>query len=59
VEHMNKFIAKRCLSPDVVTRWYRPPEIIMMEKYYDQTADIWSLGCTLAELIHCSEPYIN
>jgi hypothetical protein len=56
---MNKFIAKRCLSPDVVTRWYRPPEIIMMEKYYDQTADIWSLGCTLAELIHCSEPYIN
>jgi serine/threonine protein kinase len=43
----------------VVTRWYRAPEVILLEKYYDQSIDIWSLGCSFAELIHCSEPYIN
>jgi serine/threonine protein kinase len=47
------------LTPEVVTRWYRAPEVILLEKYYDQSIDIWSLGCSFAELIHCSEPYIN
>lgn len=47
----------RDLSPYVCTRHYRPPEVILHEKAYDQMVDIWSLGCILAELIKVSEPY--
>jgi serine/threonine protein kinase len=53
-----KLKTKRSLTLEVVTRWYRAPEVILLEKYYDQSIDIWSLGCSFAELIHCSEPYV-
>ena len=34
----------------MVTRWYRAPEILLNENY-GKPADIWSVGCILAELI--------
>ncbi|EFJ47639.1 hypothetical protein VOLCADRAFT_61368, partial [Volvox carteri f. nagariensis] len=37
------------LTPYVITRWYRSPEVLLGMKYGTPT-DIWSLGCTLAEL---------
>ncbi|KXZ49510.1 hypothetical protein GPECTOR_21g736 [Gonium pectorale] len=39
----------QALSPYVVTRWYRSPEVLLAQDYGPAT-DIWSLGCTLAEL---------
>ena len=36
----------------MVARWYRPPEIILLEPYYDTKVDIWSLGCIFAELAY-------
>lgn len=42
---------KRQMSPCCQTRWYRAPEIIMMEKQYDQSIDIWGVGLVLAELM--------
>ena len=41
----------RELTGHVVTRWYRPPEIILLEKSYDYQVDIWSTGCIYAELL--------
>lgn len=35
----------------VATRWYRAPEIMLNWMRYNQTVDIWSVGCILAELI--------
>ena len=35
----------------MVARWYRPPEIIL-DHYYDQKVDVWSLGCVFAELAY-------
>jgi len=35
----------------VVTRWYRSPEVMCSAGFYDETVDIWSLGCIFAELI--------
>jgi len=35
----------------VVTRWYRAPEIMLNWMHYNQTADIWSVGCIMAELL--------
>ena len=34
----------------VSTRWYRSPEIILRQRFYDEKVDIWAMGCILAEL---------
>ncbi|GIL45083.1 hypothetical protein Vafri_2023 [Volvox africanus] len=39
----------RLWTPYVITRWYRAPEVLLGMPYGAQ-ADVWSLGCTLAEL---------
>jgi mitogen-activated protein kinase 1/3 len=39
------------LTSHVVTRWYRAPELILIEKNYDSKIDVWSLGCIFAELL--------
>ena len=41
----------RALSNHIVSRYYRSPEIILMEKHYDAGIDIWSAGCIFAELL--------
>lgn len=33
------------------TRWYRAPEIMLNWMHYNQTVDIWSVGCIMAELL--------
>lgn len=35
----------------VATRWYRAPEIMLKWMHYNQTVDIWSVGCIMAELL--------
>ena len=42
---------KRELTGHVVTRWYRAPEIILLEKDYGPGIDIWAVGCIYAELL--------
>mmetsp|Transcript_40634 Transcript_40634/g.61927 ORF Transcript_40634/g.61927 Transcript_40634/m.61927 type:complete len:104 (+) Transcript_40634:545-856(+) len=42
---------KRKLSNHIVTRWYRPPEVILLQKQYDSGVDIWSTGCVLGEML--------
>ena len=39
---------KRELSRHVVTRSYRPPEIILEEKKYGSAVDNWSMGCVIS-----------
>lgn len=41
---------KRSLSSACFTRVYRPPEVILGDKEYNEKADLWSLGCLLAVL---------
>ena len=42
---------KRQLTGHVVTRWYRSPELILLEKDYGPAIDVWSVGCIFAELL--------
>ena len=42
---------KNDLSVHVATRWYRAPELIVLEKNYNSAIDMWSIGCILGELI--------
>eukprot|EP00995_Heteronema_vittatum_P008329 NODE_351_length_1446_cov_425.730136_g256_i0.p1 GENE.NODE_351_length_1446_cov_425.730136_g256_i0~~NODE_351_length_1446_cov_425.730136_g256_i0.p1 ORF type:complete len:451 (-),score=-24.08 NODE_351_length_1446_cov_425.730136_g256_i0:93-1403(-) len=39
------------LTSHVVTRWYRSPELIFIEKEYDSKIDVWSFGCIYGELL--------
>ena len=39
------------LSKNQITFVYRPPEILFGAAYYGPSADIWSAGCILAELL--------
>lgn len=47
----------RDLSNHVVSRWYRPPEVILIEKEYNSAIDMWSSGCILSEMISCTDVY--
>lgn len=37
---------------EVVTLWYRPPEILLGQKQYSTPVDIWSIGCIFSEMAH-------
>lgn len=47
----------RDLSNHVQTRWYRAPEVILLESHYNQKVDIWSLGCIFSEILCCTKEY--
>lgn len=36
---------------EVITLWYRSPEILLGQKIYSTPADIWSAGCIFAEML--------
>mmetsp|Transcript_116188 Transcript_116188/g.369734 ORF Transcript_116188/g.369734 Transcript_116188/m.369734 type:complete len:456 (+) Transcript_116188:124-1491(+) len=42
---------RRHLTGHVVTRWYRAPELILLQENYTTAIDIWSVGCIYAELL--------
>lgn len=45
-------IAPDCAMTDyVVTRYYRPPELLLMCPTYTCAVDIWSAGCIVAEMV--------
>lgn len=39
------------LTGHVVTRWYRAPELILLQENYTEAIDVWSAGCIYAELL--------
>ncbi|XP_068081142.1 cyclin-dependent kinase 2 isoform X4 [Anabrus simplex] len=41
----------RTYTHEVVTLWYRAPEILLGSKFYSTAVDIWSLGCIFAEML--------
>ena len=38
-------------TTEVITLWYRPPEILMGEQSYTSAVDMWSVGCIISEMI--------
>lgn len=41
----------RAYTHEVVTLWYRAPEVLLGSPRYSCPVDIWSVGCIMAELI--------
>ncbi|XP_030893061.1 cyclin-dependent kinase 3 isoform X1 [Leptonychotes weddellii] len=41
----------RTYTHEVVTLWYRAPEILLGSKFYSTAVDVWSIGCIFAEMV--------
>ena len=41
----------RKMTANVITRWYRPPELLFGARHYSGAVDVWSVGLVFAELI--------
>jgi serine/threonine protein kinase len=35
----------------VVTLWYRAPEVLLGSRHYSTAIDMWSVGCIFAEMV--------
>ncbi|CAF0792281.1 unnamed protein product [Didymodactylos carnosus] len=42
----------RMYTHEVITLWYRPPEILLGARKYSTSVDLWSIGCIYAEITH-------
>ncbi|XP_031838222.1 cyclin-dependent kinase 2 [Nomia melanderi] len=40
----------RTYTHEIITLWYRAPEILLGTKLYSNAVDVWSLGCIFAEM---------
>jgi cyclin-dependent kinase 5 len=49
-------IPVKCYSAEVVTLWYRPPDVLFGAKIYNTSIDQWSAGCIFAELANGGRP---
>ncbi|XP_037283823.2 cyclin-dependent kinase 2 [Rhipicephalus microplus] len=41
----------RAYTHEVVTLWYRAPEILLGSRFYSTSVDVWSIGCIFAEML--------
>lgn len=44
-------IPVRAYTHEVITLWYRAPEILLGTKFYSTSVDVWSLACIYAEMV--------
>lgn len=44
-------IPMKSYSHEVVTLWYRAPDVLLGSKKYSTPIDIWSIGCIFAEMV--------
>lgn len=64
--HLNVFFSQICdfglarveepdsskhMTQEVVTQYYRAPEILMGARHYTAAVDVWSVGCIFGELL--------
>jgi len=45
----------KTLTHEILTLWYRAPEILLGQKEYSTPVDIWSIGCIFYEMAHRSK----
>jgi len=45
-----KSVPSRTFSHEVVTLWYRPPDVLLGSTNYSTSLDLWGVGCIFAEM---------
>lgn len=51
--------AVRALTMNVVTLWYRAPELLLHARRYDHAIDAWAAGCVVAEVLRDGRPLLD
>lgn len=51
-------IPVRSYTNEVVTLWYRSPDVLLGSTNYDTSVDLWSVGCIFAEMVN-SQPLFS
>ncbi|KAH8919879.1 CMGC/CDK/CDC2 protein kinase [Atractiella rhizophila] len=41
----------RAYTHEIVTLWYRPPEVLLGQRGYNTAVDMWSVGCIIVEMM--------
>jgi cyclin-dependent kinase len=49
-------IPMRTYTHEVVTLWYRAPEVLLGSRHYSTAVDMWSVGCIFAEMVMQGSP---
>jgi len=49
-------IPLRTYTHEVVTLWYRAPEVLLGSRHYSTAIDMWSVGCIMAEMVMSGLP---
>ncbi|KAL9708832.1 Cyclin-dependent kinase catalytic subunit [Leucoagaricus gongylophorus] len=49
-------IPMRTYTHEVVTLWYRAPEVLLGSRHYSTSIDMWSVGCIFAEMAMQGHP---
>ena len=49
---------ERPLSPQMITLWYRAPEVLLGSEHYGLAVDVWALGCILFQMCWLKAPFI-
>jgi len=44
-------VPSHTFSSEVVTLWYRPPEVLLGSTHYSSPLDLWGVGCIFVELL--------
>jgi cyclin-dependent kinase 12/13 len=53
----SNYARRRTFSTNVVTLWYRAPELLLGVNTYGPKVDIWSAGCLFIELLTRQSPF--
>lgn len=57
---LSRFLPKKGgMTPGVVTRWYRSPELLLGTDQYSTSVDIWSCGCIVGEMMERSPLFMG
>ena len=48
--HNHQYTLRKLIRPQVVTLWYRAPEVLLGSRHYSTAIDMWSVGCIFAEM---------
>lgn len=49
-------LPNRTWTHEIITLWYRPPEVLLGCRSYSIYVDVWSIGCIFAEMLNRNKP---
>mmetsp|Transcript_22714 Transcript_22714/g.17140 ORF Transcript_22714/g.17140 Transcript_22714/m.17140 type:complete len:157 (-) Transcript_22714:292-762(-) len=53
------YLPNRAYNTRVSSRYFKSPEILLGNEYYDYQLDMWSAGCMLAGMLFNREPFFK